>query len=173
MITVWTNGTIYTGQGQFAQAFAIKDDRFFAVGTEEEKQSGTEQESNEETSVTIEEKVFSVEEINTGIERTLQNICNGTLQVCLALSFLRILLRCYRLIPRAHLPCNTYNILRGRTEEYYIFMSESSFARSVHLFIADTIASSKLNLSSSDMACSVVPPFEHTILISSSGDLSL
>ena len=36
MITVWTNGTIYTGQGQFAQAFAIKDDRFFAVGTEED-----------------------------------------------------------------------------------------------------------------------------------------
>ena len=36
MITVWTNGTIYTGQGQLAQAFAIKDHRFFAVGTEED-----------------------------------------------------------------------------------------------------------------------------------------
>ena len=36
MITLWTNGTIYTGHGHFAQALAIKDDSFFAVGTEEE-----------------------------------------------------------------------------------------------------------------------------------------
>lgn len=36
MITVWTNGTIHTGHGHFAQAFAIKDDLFFAVGTEDE-----------------------------------------------------------------------------------------------------------------------------------------
>ncbi len=36
MITVWTNGTIYTGHGNFAQAFAIKDDRFFAVGSQEQ-----------------------------------------------------------------------------------------------------------------------------------------
>ena len=34
MITLWTNGTIYTGHGKFAQAFAIKDDRFFAVGSQ-------------------------------------------------------------------------------------------------------------------------------------------
>ena len=31
MITLWTNGTIYTGHGHFAQAFAIKDDQFYAV----------------------------------------------------------------------------------------------------------------------------------------------
>lgn len=33
MITVWTNGTIYTSHGHFAQAFAIKDDQFYAVGS--------------------------------------------------------------------------------------------------------------------------------------------
>lgn len=36
MIQLYTNGVIYTGHGHFAQAFAIKDDIFFAVGTEEE-----------------------------------------------------------------------------------------------------------------------------------------
>jgi len=38
MITLWTNGTIYIGQGRFAQAFAIKDDHFFAVGSQEHVQ---------------------------------------------------------------------------------------------------------------------------------------
>ena len=38
MITVWTNGTIYTGHGHFAQAFAIKDDQFYAVGSLEQVQ---------------------------------------------------------------------------------------------------------------------------------------
>lgn len=39
MITIWTNGIIYTCQGSFAQAFAIKDDRFFAVGSQEHVQA--------------------------------------------------------------------------------------------------------------------------------------
>ena len=38
MITLWTNGTIYTGHGHFAQAFAIKDDQFYAVGSLEQVQ---------------------------------------------------------------------------------------------------------------------------------------
>lgn len=38
MITLWTNGTIYTGHGRFAQAFAIKDDQFYAVGSLEQVQ---------------------------------------------------------------------------------------------------------------------------------------
>ena len=33
MIDLWTNGTIYTGRGQFAEAFAVQDGCFLAAGT--------------------------------------------------------------------------------------------------------------------------------------------